>query len=143
MIDLYEIALSYVGTPHHNGGNVKGAGLDCSTLMTNIHEEATGIHTPVVFDYQSDWYCKRDHEELLLKYLEEYCYPIEESELRAGDMISYRWGRSDYAHVSMYLGKNKIIHCSADNGTELLYRDTELLQDRKGQQRETGYWRWK
>lgn len=141
MNDLYRIALSYVGTPHVNGGNIKGVGLDCCTVVTNIYREAGFGTIPVTFGYSGDWYCKRDRQELLLPYLEKHCNRVENLEI--GDVISYRFGRSEYAHLSLYLGNNRVIHCSADSGTEIRKLDDFCFFDAKGNSRTSGYWRLK
>ena len=138
---LYETALSYVGTPHINGANVKGAGLDCCTLITNIYKEMGWADIPMEFGYSGDWYCQKDCKELVLAYLTKYCYEVDE--LQPGDVISYRWGHSNYAHLSMYIGNGCIIHCSADNGTCITDLDDPLLLDAKGRSRATGFWRLK
>ncbi len=139
--ELYRIAVSYVGTPHINGGNIKGVGLDCCTLVTQIYQEAGCGTIPVSFGYSEDWYCQKNCKEILLPYLEKHCYKVDELEI--GDVISYRFGRSDYAHLSVYLGNNKVIHCSADNGTEIRNADDFCFNDAKCRSRVTGYWRLK
>lgn len=67
---LYETALSYVGTPHINGANVKGAGLDCCTLITNIYKEMGWADIPMEFGYSGDWYCQKIVKSLCLHILQ-------------------------------------------------------------------------
>lgn len=138
---LNQIALSYVGTPHHNGANIKKVGLDCCTLITNIYQEGGFGNFPITFGYSADWYCQRNCKELVLPYLEKYCNKV--NELEIGDVISYRFGRSEYAHLSIYLGDNKVIHCSADYGTEIRKIDDFCFCDAKGKSRISGFWRLK
>ena len=138
---LYEKALEFIGTPHVNGGNIKGAGLDCSTLPANFFHELGYGDFEIMFGYSGDWYCKRDCEELLLPYLEKYCERIDEPE--PGDIISYRWGRAQYAHLSIYLGDKRILHCQAQSGVEITDINAPYLFDAKGNSRVTGYWRVK
>lgn len=140
-MSLYKIALSYVGTPHINGGNVKGAGLDCCTLMAHIIRDQYGKEIPIEFNYTGDWFCKADCEEKLLPYLEEYFEPVQD--LKEGDLISYKWGRSDYAHLSMYLGPNTVIHCQADMGVEITDLENPYFFYANGKTRATGIWRLK
>lgn len=136
---LNSLALEYIGTPHVNGGNIKGAGLDCSTLPANFFRELGYGDFEIMFGYSGDWYCKRDCEELLLPYLERYCERIDEPE--PGDIISYRWGRAQYAHLAIYLGDKRILHCQARSGVEITDIDAPYLFDAKGNSRVTGYWR--
>lgn len=136
---LYETAKTYIGTPWINGGNVKGAGLDCSTLPANFFHELGYGNFEIMFGYSGDWYCKKDCEEKLLPYLEKYCRRIDE--LEPGDIISYRWGRAQYAHLAIYLGDNRILHCKALGGVEITDLDAPYFTDGKGRSRVTGYWR--
>lgn len=138
---LNEVALSYIGTPHINGGNIKGAGLDCCTLPAQIIKEVDGRDIDIVFDYSCDWFCARECKEILLPYLQNYFDEVEK--LQAGDLISYRWGRAKYAHLSVYLGTSIVIHCSADTGVEITEMDNPYFFDGKGESRITGFWRLK
>lgn len=137
----YDIAKKLVGTPHINGGNVAGAGLDCCTLPAMIIKEATGKEIKIDFGYSPDWYMRHNHEELLLPYLLEYFEEVHE--LQEGDLISYRWGRSDYAHLAMYIKPGVVVHCAADNGVEITEITNHCFVDGKGRNRATGYWRLK
>lgn len=138
--ELYKLAKGYVGIPHVNGGNVR-AGLDCCTLPAHLIKDITGREIKIKFGYSGDWYLKRKHEEILLPYLLEYFEKVDE--LQAGDLISYRWGRSNYAHLSMYIKPNVVIHCSADNGVEMAEMTNYYFFDGKGESRITGFWRLK
>lgn len=139
--ELKELALSYVGTPHINGGNIKGAGLDCCTLPANFFQEAGLGEFEINFGYSADWFCKKPCEEILLPYLEKYCQRVEDP--RVGDVISYRWGRAEYAHLAVYLGDNLVLHCKAANGVEITETDAPCFYDSKGRSRVSGYWRLK
>lgn len=140
MIDLYDIALSYVGTPHINGADVKGVGLDCCTLITSIYREAGLADIEIKKGYSADWFCKRDCEELIVPYLEQYFVPVRD--LKVGDLIGYSWGRSRVAHLSMYLGNNTVIHCQADVGVEITDLENPYFMYSRGT-RATGIWRLK
>ena len=118
---------------HQNGTSVRGVACDCTGLVTGIYAEK-GINITVNLNYGAFWYMKKGCEELLLPYLEKYCNKVDE--LQEGDCISYKFGRSKYAHLSIYLGDGKIIHCNADFGVEIINKG-ELAD------RETGFWRLK
>jgi len=138
MIDLYSVAMSYIGTPHINGGNIKGAGLDCCTLIAQIYKEWLGVDIPIEFGYSADWFCRRDCEEILLPYLEKYFEQI--NTIEPGDIISYRWGHAKYAHLAMYIESNTVVHCQADVGVEFTDLDNPyFISGRKS--RATGIWR--
>ncbi|MCQ2363188.1 MAG: hypothetical protein MJ041_02535, partial [Acidaminococcaceae bacterium] len=67
---LNQVAVSYIGTPHINGGQIKGVGLDCCTLMAAIYKEI-GVDIPVATGYSADWFCRRGCE-LIKPYLDEH-----------------------------------------------------------------------
>ena len=138
---LNAIAKSFLGTPHVNGGNIKGAGLDCCTLPAQIFQELDHKEFEILFFFSFDWYCKKDCDELLLPYLEKYCDRVDE--LQPGDVISYRWARAQYAHLAVYLGDNKLVHCQARVGVEITDVWNPYFYDAKGNSRVTGYWRLK
>lgn len=138
--DIYALAKTYVGTPYVNGGNIKGAGLDCSTLPANFFTElGYGDFSDHIVGYAGDWYCKKNCKEELLPYLERFCTRTDT--LEAGDVISYRWGRAQYAHLAIYLGDNKILHCKALSGVEITDLNAPYFTDAKGNSRVTGYWK--
>ena len=58
-------AQSWLGTPYHHMGRVKGAGADCLTLLAEVFERAGVIpHVEVPF-YPPDWNLHRDAERYL------------------------------------------------------------------------------
>lgn len=131
---LNEIANSWVGTPHQNACSLRGTACDCTGLITGIYRDLGVADIPVDYNYTAFWYTKKGCNELLLPYLEKYCVRVDT--LEPGDIIAYRFGRSVCAHVSMYLGDDRIIHCNADFGTEII----NILELKN---RESGYWRLK
>lgn len=141
MNKFMELAKTYVGTPHINGGDVKGAGLDCCTLVTNFYAELGYKKIAVRFGYSGDWYCQRHCKEILLPYLQQYF--MRAKRLEAGDLLSFRWGRSQYAHLAIYLGDGKVLHCDADDGTVITDIYDLKFTDALGKSRITGYWRFK
>ena len=139
MDKLWTVAMSYIGTPHINGGQVKGAGLDCCTLPVAIYKEF-GVDIPVDIGYSADWFCQRGAE-LIKPYLSRYFSRV--NELNSGDLISFSWGRAKFAHLAMYLGGGKVIHSQADRGTEITDLDDPYFLRKDGRSRITGYWRLK
>ena len=61
----------------------------------------------------------------------------------AGDVISYRWGRAEYAHLAVYLGDNVVVHCRAASGVEFVEADAPCFYDSRGRSRISGFWRVK
>lgn len=139
MGDLLTVAKSFIGTPHVNGGMVKGAGVDCCTLPVMIYRELGLAEIPVKVGYSADWFCRKDCEEILHGYLVKYFNSV--AELRQGDLISYAWGRAKYAHLSMFLGNGRVLHCQADVGVEITDFNNPYFLYGNGKSRITGYWR--
>lgn len=131
---LNKAAKEWLGTSHQNGCSMRGVACDCTGLMTGIYKDLGIIDIPVTYNYGAFWYLKKGCNELVLPYLEEYFQRVDS--LEPGDLISYRFGRAQYAHVAMYLGEGRIIHCNADFGTEIIHK-IEI------ENRESGYWRLK
>lgn len=138
---LVEISKSFLGTPHINGAMVKGAGVDCCTLPILIYKELGLLNIEESMSYSCDWFCKKNCEEILLPYLNKYCNSVED--LQPADLVSFRWGRSNFAHLAMYIGDGKFIHSNANNGVEIVSADCPYFFDKQGYTRITGYWRLK
>lgn len=137
---LYDKAFSYLGTPHVNGGNIRGAGVDCCTLITGIYRDAGIIDIDFERDYPVDWFCRRDCKELILPHLERHFERVQD--LKVGDVISFSWGRSKYAHLALYLGDNTVIHSVAGEGVELTDLENPYFYYSRGT-RATAVWRLK
>lgn len=144
-MSLKDIALSYLHTPHMNGTAMKGAGVDCCTLIMLILQEAGYGTIPITFGYSQDWFIKKDCEELILPYLIRYFDLIDDGSIKDGDILSYRWGRSEYAHLSMVIDAERqlVIHCDADAGVEITEMSDTKFKDKANQSRLTGVWRLK
>lgn len=136
---VFRVCKSYLGTPFVNTGRIRGAGVDCSTFPKMVMEELTGKEFPMPTKYSADWMCKRDCEEIMLPYLEAYCDRVDD--LRVGDIISFRWGRAQFAHQAIYVGNNLVFHCRALTGVEMTELSAPYFYDSKGESRITGYWR--
>lgn len=130
---MFYIDSKWLKCRHQNGASLKGIACDCTGLITGIYADR-GLVIPVETGYSAFWFTKKGCPELMLPYLEKYFERADEPE--EGCCISYRFGRSSYAHLSLYLGEGLIIHCNADFGVEIIRRE-ELLD------RESGIWRLK
>lgn len=118
---------------------VKGAGVDCCTLPVMIYKEAGMADISIETNYSCDWFTKRPCKEILLPYLKQYFEQVKE--LLPADIVSFRYCRSEYAHVALYLGDGKFIHADANNGVEIVTKDCPFFFDKSGKSRITGYWR--
>lgn len=101
------VARSWLGTPYHPGGRVKGAGCDCLTLLAEVYSEAgvlPRLHIPY---YPRDWHLHRGAErymEGVLRYAHEIEHPPQ-----PGDIALWKFGRC-YSHGAIVVQWPKIIH---------------------------------
>jgi cell wall-associated NlpC family hydrolase len=101
-----EIAMSYLGTPYHNHGRVKGAGVDCATLLINVYSEAGEIED---FDpgYYSPQFFMHRGEPIYRDIVERFAREVEAP--LPGDVVMYWVGRQ-FAHGGIVLRWPRIIH---------------------------------
>jgi lipoprotein Spr len=95
---LYEGVNKWLGTPYRFSGNSK-KGVDCSGLVCVLYKDCYGKD---VSGCASDIY-KSTHQ-------------ISRSELREGDLVFFRIKKKRITHVGLYLGQNRFVHASLQNG---------------------------
>lgn len=119
------IALSWIGTPYHHMGRVKGAGVDCAMFPLEVYREA-GLIGEVEFPYYPhDWMLHRS-EEIFLRIVEKYA--CEEKTRHAaslpGDFVIYKFGRC-FAHGAIVIDWPLIVHAVVGRGVILSDGETE------------------
>ncbi len=100
-------AVTWLGTPYHHMGRVKGVGVDCLTLLAEIYESAGVIpHVEIPF-YPPDWHLHRGVE----RYLEGLLGYAREIEVapEPGDVALLRFGRC-FAHGAIVTAWPMLIH---------------------------------
>lgn len=103
------VAVSYIGTPYHTGGRVKGkqGGVDCLTFIGAVFEEAGLVGRIDIPYYPADWHLHRSGErylEGLLKYTKEI-----EGPPGPGDIALWKFGRC-FSHGAIVVNWPHIIH---------------------------------
>ena len=63
--DVCTIARSWLGTPYHHMGRVKGAGVDCAMFPLEVYREAGLIGVVAIPFYPPDWNLHREAERYL------------------------------------------------------------------------------
>ena len=58
-------ARQWLRTPYHHMGRVKGAGVDCATLLAEVYANAGVIPMVTIPFYPPDWHLHRDAERYL------------------------------------------------------------------------------
>ncbi len=126
-------AETWIGTPYHHMGRIKGAGVDCLTLLAEVYEAAGIIpHIDLEF-YPPDWNLHRDAERYLagvMQHAHEYQFfgaPYRRSEgeippfhppkekPEPGDVAVFKFGRC-FAHGTIVTEWPLLIHSWVNGG---------------------------
>ena len=107
---LIAVARSYVGTPFHDHGEVKGAGVDCATFLKCAAIEA-GVVEPFKLDHYSPQFFLHQKEERYIGWVTKFAREITQAEVQPGDIVLYKVGLC-FAHGAMIVnpGWPHIIH---------------------------------
>lgn len=96
--DIAIHALGLVGTPYRYGGNTPDSGFDCSGLIGYVYRNQVGTPPPRTVAQLNTW-----------------GYPIDGSELRAGDLVVFGTGRQPN-HAGIYVGEGRFVHAPSTGG---------------------------
>lgn len=104
------IARSFISTPFHDHGEVKGAGVDCATLLKCVFTEA-GLVEPFKLDHYSPQFFLHQTQERYLGWVTRFAREIPEAEARPGDIVLHKIGHV-FAHGAIIVnpGWPNIIH---------------------------------
>ena len=108
--DVDRAARSWIGTPYHHHGEVKGAGADCAKLLKCVYVEA-GIIADFDIPYYSPQFWQHRSEEIFLGVVSRYAHEIPLDQVSVGDLVLYKIGHC-YAHGAIVVapGLPKIVH---------------------------------
>lgn len=92
-------ALTWLETPYHNHGRVKGVGVDCLQILLGVYVDALKMRPPIDIDnYAPQWHLHRS-EELYLQGLESAgALPVQSPAL--GDIALFKFGRT-FSHAAI------------------------------------------
>jgi cell wall-associated NlpC family hydrolase len=100
-------AESWLSTPYHHMGRIKGAGTDCVMFLAEVYE-AAGVLPHVDIDfYEPDWNLHRN-EERYLDQLVSYAQEIK-GPPQPGDIAMFKFGRC-FAHGAIVTEWPQLIH---------------------------------
>lgn len=117
MDELVTYAISLSDTPYRFGGNSTESGFDCSGFVGHVYRQSLGVNLP------------RTSKEI-----SRVGTPIEQAELRPGDLVFYNTRSAPFSHVGLYIGEGKFVH-SPKSGDKVR---TEQMQMRYWQTRYNG-----
>jgi cell wall-associated NlpC family hydrolase len=98
---------TWLGTPFHHQGRVKGAGVDCAMLLAEVFERCGLVGRVDPGYYPPDWHMHRDAErylDRLLDHARELVGPP-----RPGDVAVFRFGRT-FSHGAIVIAWPRLIH---------------------------------
>jgi len=102
-------AKGYIGTPYHHMGMIKGAGVDCATLLICAARDAGLPGGDCVLDYYAPhWHLHRNSQKYL-SIIHRFCKPVDYWPPRPGDIVLWQFGRS-YSHSAIVIDWPTIIH---------------------------------
>lgn len=111
-VAVVQEALSWLGTPYHHMGRVKGAGVDCGMFLAEVFERAGIIPHLEIEYYPPDWHLHQ-YAERYLGWVKKYACAVEQP--LPGDLILYQWGRC-ISHGAIVVEWPIIIHSYVGKG---------------------------
>jgi cell wall-associated NlpC family hydrolase len=110
-----EIAKLYLNTPYRDHGRIRGAGVDCASLLACIYGPTGAGIIPEIdagFYPMHEAFLKRGGDGDYLKWVLKYAREITESEVKPGDLVMYRVGRG-FSHAAIIIEwPRHIIHAT-------------------------------
>ena len=111
-------AMTWLGTPFHHQGRVKGGGVDCAMILAEVYERC-GLVAPVDAGYYPpDWHLHRDAErylERLFALAREIAGPPLGPEPLPGDVAVFQFGRT-FSHGAIVIDWPRLIHAYWQRG---------------------------
>ncbi len=105
-------ARTWLGTPWHHEGGVKGAGVDCAMLLACVFSAVGAIPAIDPRPYPID-HMLHSSDERFLGWLLRYADPVTEGEPQPGDVVVYKVARC-YSHGAIVQAWPQIIHAFRD-----------------------------
>ncbi len=107
-------ARSWICTPYHHMGRVKGAGTDCAMLLAEVYARAGIVPHIEVEYYPEDWHLHKNVERFLAQ-ITSRCIEVERPE--PGDVVLFHFGKV-YSHGAIVLDFPLLVH--ANRGARLV-----------------------
>lgn len=116
-------AATWLRTPYHHMGRIKGGGTDCLMLLAEVYEAAGVIgHVEIAF-YPPDWHLHRGAERYLdglTQYAREIPNDADHPPPLPGDAVLFKFGRC-FAHGAIVIAWPRLIHAWHNAG--VVYTD--------------------
>lgn len=99
---VVEEALTWVGTPYHVGGRIKGAGIDCATFILQVFVNCGVFSDEKLSVYSGDWWAHANEEQYLFHVLRHATKILE--------TISYRTVTADPGNIVLVRTANSRVY---------------------------------
>lgn len=97
-------ARSWIGTPYHHQGSVKGVGCDCLGLVRGVWRALLGPEPEAIPGYSNDWGEIGAHESMLAA-ARRHLIEVDPAEALAGDVLVFRMRAGRVAkHAGIMVG---------------------------------------
>jgi len=110
-------ARTWLSTPYHPHGRIKGAGVDCAMLPAEVYHACGLIPEVDPGHYPIDWHLHRGEERYMSTVLD---HAEETKDRQTGNFVLFKWGRC-FAHGAIIVKWPIIIH--AFTGIGVLEQD--------------------
>jgi len=102
-------ARTWLGTPYHHHGRIKGVGVDCAQLLCAVYE-ACGLvdHVDTGF-YAPDWHLHRSQELFVQTLAPHAVQQSAGAPLLPGDVLVFKFGRT-FSHGAICAGQDSDGH---------------------------------
>ncbi|MDA8095593.1 MAG: NlpC/P60 family protein [Betaproteobacteria bacterium] len=109
-------AHSWLRTPYHHRGRIKGAGVDCAMLLAEVFERTGLVSRVDPGNYPPDIMMHQEKEEYL-RWLKRYGHEV--GSPQPGDVVAYKYGRC-FSHGGIVVNWPTIIHAHRREGMVVL-----------------------
>ena len=99
---LVTSAMDFLGVRYRRGGESRESGFDCSGFTRHVFENSVGLILPRRASEQAN------SPDLI---------PVNQSELKPGDLVFFNTLKHTFSHVGIYVGDNKFIHSPRAGGS--------------------------
>ena len=110
-------ALTWLRTPYHHRGAIKGVGADCAHFPLKVYAACGLIEAFDPGDYPPDWHLHRS-EERYLGHVRTHSREIDPAHIQPGDFVVFRVGRC-FAHGAIVLAWPRVIHAVLGRGVTI------------------------
>jgi len=109
-LDIVAVARTWIGTPYHHQGALRGVGCDCLGLVRGVYQQITGKSPETPPPYTPDW-AEAAGEETLIAAASRHLIKLSVDEAGPGDVVLFRLSPGAMAkHAGILLGQGRMVH---------------------------------